>query len=227
MANTLDTSTTQIPIPFADPIPRSRSVWGGMGDSFGIWSCRFSADGNEIVAGGDGNLFGILKFHAFSVISFLTSFEVYDLLSDSRTVKITAHDADVNSCCWADTESGNVLVSASDDTFLKVWCAFYISSFLGNSKPMMMGKGIAGLFQDKNLQVFCWAIPRALLMFLQKAMDVMSYPTVKTRHYVFGIYARCVPMPSSIKYPIANTEPTSTIGALRRVSSRHLLRGQP
>jgi len=27
----------------------------------------------------------------------------------------------VNSCCWADTASGNVLVSASDDTFLKVW----------------------------------------------------------------------------------------------------------
>jgi WD repeat-containing protein 23 len=46
---------------------------------------------------------------------------VYDLLADKRTVKIAAHDDDVNSCTWADTASGNVLISASDDTFLKVW----------------------------------------------------------------------------------------------------------
>ena len=46
---------------------------------------------------------------------------MYDLLADKRTVKIKAHDDDINSCCWADTASGNVLVSASDDTFLKVW----------------------------------------------------------------------------------------------------------
>ncbi|KAG6897966.1 hypothetical protein C0992_008356 [Termitomyces sp. T32_za158] len=46
---------------------------------------------------------------------------VYDLLANRRTVKIAAHTDDVNSCCWADTTSGNVLVSASDDTFIKVW----------------------------------------------------------------------------------------------------------
>jgi len=51
----------------------------------------------------------------------LTAILVYDLLADRRTVKIIAHDDDVNSCCWADTASGNVLISASDDTFLKVW----------------------------------------------------------------------------------------------------------
>jgi WD repeat-containing protein 23 len=48
---------------------------------------------------------------------------VYDLLANRRTVKISAHEDDVNSCCWADTASGNVLISASDDTFLKVWYA--------------------------------------------------------------------------------------------------------
>lgn len=45
---------------------------------------------------------------------------VYDLQANRRTVKISAHDEDVNSCCWADMGS-NVLVSASDDTFLKIW----------------------------------------------------------------------------------------------------------
>ncbi|KAG6830886.1 hypothetical protein H0H92_014037, partial [Tricholoma furcatifolium] len=79
-----------------------RTGWD-RGGNFGIWSCRFSADGNEVVAGGSGNIF------------------VYDLIADRRTVSIAAHRDDVNSCCWADTASGNVLVSASDDSFLKVW----------------------------------------------------------------------------------------------------------
>ena len=29
-----------------------------MANDFGIWSCKFSADGNEVVAGGDGKIFG-------------------------------------------------------------------------------------------------------------------------------------------------------------------------
>ncbi|KIJ65056.1 hypothetical protein HYDPIDRAFT_88817 [Hydnomerulius pinastri MD-312] len=105
MTNTLDSSTIQTPIRFADSGRRQgRSIWGLYDEeSFGIWSCRFSADGNEVVAGGSGQIF------------------VYDLLADRRTVKIVAHGDDVNSCCWADTASGNVLISASDDTFLKVW----------------------------------------------------------------------------------------------------------
>ncbi|KDR85616.1 hypothetical protein GALMADRAFT_234583 [Galerina marginata CBS 339.88] len=97
-----DGSMAQIPIQFADPTSR-RSHYYGYGESFGIWSCRFSADGNEVVACGSGKIF------------------VYDLLANKRTVKISAHGDDVNSCCWADTASGNVLVSASDDTFIKVW----------------------------------------------------------------------------------------------------------
>lgn len=103
MTSTLDSSPTQIPIRFADPPRRSRSVWGFDEETFGIWSCRFSADGNEVVAGGSGKIF------------------VYDLLADRRTVKIAAHNDDVNSCCWADTASGNILVSASDDSFIKIW----------------------------------------------------------------------------------------------------------
>ncbi|THH13014.1 hypothetical protein EW146_g7163 [Bondarzewia mesenterica] len=99
MATTTDSSTVQTPLRLAD---RQPSHWG-YEDSFGIYSCRFSADGNEVIAGGSGMIF------------------VYDLLADRRTVKIIAHADDVNSCCWADTASGNVLISASDDTFLKVW----------------------------------------------------------------------------------------------------------
>ncbi|KAG1757821.1 WD40-repeat-containing domain protein [Suillus lakei] len=105
MTSTLDSSVTQTAISFKDPNQRqrARAHWGWDEDAFGIWSCRFSADGNEVVAGGSGQIF------------------VYDLLADRRTVKIIAHEDDVNSCCWADTASGNVLISASDDTFLKVW----------------------------------------------------------------------------------------------------------
>lgn len=64
MTSTLDGSPAQIPIPFADPPSRGRhqDYWG-YSESFGIWSCRFSADGNEVVAGGSGKIFGIYHIH--------------------------------------------------------------------------------------------------------------------------------------------------------------------
>lgn len=47
---------------------------------------------------------------------------VYDLVADRRSMRISrAHSNDVNSVCWADTASGNVLISGSDDGFVKVW----------------------------------------------------------------------------------------------------------
>ncbi|KAI0347678.1 WD40 repeat-like protein [Trametopsis cervina] len=101
MAHTIDATVQQHAINFADP--HSRGGRYGYGDPFGVWSCKFSADGNEVIAGGTEMVF------------------VYDLLADKRTVKIKAHKDDINSCTWADTASGNVLVSASDDSFLKVW----------------------------------------------------------------------------------------------------------
>ncbi|KAI0698404.1 WD40 repeat-like protein, partial [Cerioporus squamosus] len=103
MTSTLDASTEQIPISFKDPVPRGSNYDYWEDDDFGIWSCKFSADGNEVIAGGNKMIF------------------VYDLLADRRTVKITGHTDDVNTCCWADTASGNVLISGSDDTFVKVW----------------------------------------------------------------------------------------------------------
>ncbi|CAL1693996.1 unnamed protein product [Somion occarium] len=104
MTSTLDSSTEHRAINFSDNTSRRprRSLRYDDDDYYGIWSCKFSADGNEIVAGGRSHIF------------------VYDLLEDRRTVKIPAHEDDINSCCWADT-AGNVLVSASDDSFLKVW----------------------------------------------------------------------------------------------------------
>lgn len=53
-----DGNTAQTPIHFNDPVSRA-SPFYGFGESFGIWSCRFSADGNEIVAGGSKQIFGM------------------------------------------------------------------------------------------------------------------------------------------------------------------------
>lgn len=117
MASTLDSSAVQVPINFADP-PRRDGRYG-YEDRYGVWSCKFSADGNEVIAGGTEMVFGKILFSSTLTHSDITI--VYDLLADKRTVKIKAHEDDINSCCWADTASGNVLVSASDDTFLKVW----------------------------------------------------------------------------------------------------------
>ncbi|KAF8338165.1 uncharacterized protein EI90DRAFT_3041918 [Cantharellus anzutake] len=118
MTRTRDSSNEQIPIPLADEF--RRGVRGYVPD-FGIYSCRFSADGNEIIAGGSGSIFDEIELNEIGNA-------VYDLQGMRRTVRISAHKEDVNSCCWADTASGNVLISASDDTFLKVW---WVGRFTG------------------------------------------------------------------------------------------------
>ncbi|KAJ3098875.1 hypothetical protein HDU97_003688 [Phlyctochytrium planicorne] len=72
-------------------------------DNFGIWSIRLSSDGKEVVAGANnGQIF------------------VYDLVKDVRVHSIKGHYDDVNAVCFAD-DSSNIVVSGSDDSFLKVW----------------------------------------------------------------------------------------------------------
>lgn len=77
------------------------SLWG---DSFGIWSIRFSGDGRELVAG----------TNAHSII-------VYDIESRQVLHHIKGHDDDVNAVCFADKSSPHILYSGSDDTTIKVW----------------------------------------------------------------------------------------------------------
>ncbi|CAE6535196.1 unnamed protein product [Rhizoctonia solani] len=99
-----------ISLDFSNSVHGGRRFYGFYEDSFGIWTCRFSADGKEVVACGSQQIF------------------VWDLAAHKRIVDIRAHKNDVNSCCWADTASGNVLISGSDDTMIKVWDRRSLSS---------------------------------------------------------------------------------------------------
>ncbi|XP_006454240.1 hypothetical protein AGABI2DRAFT_62131 [Agaricus bisporus var. bisporus H97] len=148
-----------------------------MGESFGIYSCRFSADGNEVVAGGNGKIF------------------VYDLLANERTVKISAHSDDVNSCCWADTSSGNVLVSASDDTFLKVWdrrslgasqkpSGVLVGHTEGITYVSAKGDGRYVISNGKDQALRLWD--------LRKMRSSQEFESVKDKHYgIRGFDYRC------------------------------------
>ncbi|KAI0099819.1 WD40-repeat-containing domain protein [Nemania sp. FL0031] len=77
---------------------------GHWGDSFGIWSIRFSGDGRELVAGTNTR----------SII-------VYDIESRRVLHHIEGHEDDVNAVCFADKSSPHILYSGSDDTTIKVW----------------------------------------------------------------------------------------------------------
>ena len=60
MTSTLDGSSNTTAINFADRVHRRR---GGVDfdydeDHYSIWSCKFSADGNEVIAGGSSMIFG-------------------------------------------------------------------------------------------------------------------------------------------------------------------------
>jgi WD repeat-containing protein 23 len=77
---------------------------GRGGQGFGIWSVRFSGDGQQLVAGTTEG--GIV---------------VYDIESRRATAAISGHEDDVNAVCFADSSSPHILYSGSDDTTLKVW----------------------------------------------------------------------------------------------------------
>ncbi|XP_027363530.1 LEC14B homolog [Abrus precatorius] len=72
-------------------------------DEFGIFSIKFSTDGQELVAGTSDS-----------------SICVYDLGANKLSLRIPAHLSDVNTVCFAD-ESGHLIYSGSDDSFCKVW----------------------------------------------------------------------------------------------------------
>ncbi|KAF9357089.1 hypothetical protein BGX26_004263 [Mortierella sp. AD094] len=63
-----------------------------------LWSVRFSGDGREIVAGGKDRIYGKTVLHS-----------------------VKAHRDDVNSVCFAEPTSSQVVFSGSDDHLIKVW----------------------------------------------------------------------------------------------------------
>lgn len=76
MASTTDSDTSHHVIDFTDAGTRRvrGRRFGGSEDDFGLWSCRFSADDKEIVAGGDSNIFGKILWceRPFSMLTFGT-----------------------------------------------------------------------------------------------------------------------------------------------------------
>ncbi|WVQ94146.1 hypothetical protein IAU59_001224 [Kwoniella sp. CBS 9459] len=86
-----------------------RDPWGY--ERIGIWSIRFSADGREVVAGANGG-----------------KIMVYDIDAERRTLSVTGHNDDVNAVCFADESSTNILVSGSDDGYVKIWDRRSLSS---------------------------------------------------------------------------------------------------
>ncbi|KAK2995549.1 hypothetical protein RJ640_014946 [Escallonia rubra] len=69
----------------------------------GIFSVKFSTDGRELVAASGDN-----------------SIYVYDLPTNKLSLRIQAHESDVNTVCFAD-ETGHIMYSGSDDRLCKVW----------------------------------------------------------------------------------------------------------
>lgn len=46
---------------------------------------------------------------------------MYDLETNRTVLRVRAHAGDVNAVAFADSASSNLLLSGSDDTFVKVW----------------------------------------------------------------------------------------------------------
>lgn len=73
--------------------------------NFRCGGCKFSGDGNEILAG-----------------SFCTGIAVFDLEKQFKTVSITnAHLDGINSVWFANRENSHIIYTAADDWMVKVW----------------------------------------------------------------------------------------------------------
>lgn len=78
--------------------------------SFGIFCVKFSTDGRELVAGSNDK-----------------SIHVYDLEMNRCSLKIAAHEDDVNTVSFAD-DTSHLIYSGSDDGYCKVWDRRCLSS---------------------------------------------------------------------------------------------------
>ncbi|KAH9460564.1 hypothetical protein MJO28_003754 [Puccinia striiformis f. sp. tritici] len=77
---------------------------GGLGRGMGIWSLRFDSQGRELVAGcTQGRIVA------------------YDVETRTIMSNIKGHSNDTNAVCFADKSDPNILVSGSDDSYIKVW----------------------------------------------------------------------------------------------------------
>lgn len=68
-------------------------------------SIKFSGDSREILGGSKSG-----------------SILIYDMMQNRVTTTVErAHDDEINSVCWANRETSNLLYTGSDDCFVKVW----------------------------------------------------------------------------------------------------------
>ncbi|KAK4693474.1 DDB1- and CUL4-associated factor 11, partial [Phenoliferia sp. Uapishka_3] len=155
----------------------SEGVPGFRGDNFGIWSIRFSNDGREIIAG--ANTSGSGKGQIF----------VYDLETNRTVLRVRAHEGDVNAVAFADTASGNLLLSGSDDAMVKVWDRRSLSgerasgTLVGHTEGITFvapkGDGRYCLSNGKDQAVKLWD--------LRMMMSDQKYDQLKLGRIDFGI----------------------------------------
>lgn len=83
---------------------------------FCLFSIQFSPDSNEILCGSSDKCIYI-----------------YDLLKNQVSLRIPAHDDDINAVSYLEEDNNNTILSGSDDFLCKVWDRRQLAS---NSKPI-------------------------------------------------------------------------------------------
>ncbi|KAF2275876.1 WD40 repeat-like protein [Westerdykella ornata] len=146
---------------------------------FGIWSIRFSGDGREIVAGaGDNGVY------------------VYDIDAGRTTLRIEAHENDVNAVCFGDVNSPHILYSGSDDTTLKVWDRRSMGDgrpagvFLGHTEGLTYvdskGDGRYVLSNAKDQTAKLWDLRKMMSADKAERIDISRYTLgfeYRSNHY--------------------------------------------
>ena len=88
-----------------------------------LMSIKFSGDSREICGGSKGG-----------------EIFIYDMMQNRvKTTVSNCHSDEINSVCWANRETSNILYTGSDDCFVKVWDRRVFGNTIG-------GRRAAGVF---------------------------------------------------------------------------------
>lgn len=193
--------------------------WGrGRNGHFGIWSLRFSGEGDEIVAGTSD----------FCVY-------VYDLQAQRSILSIPGHQDDVNAVCFGDKMSPHILYSGSDDTTLKVWDRRSLSSmrpagmFLGHTEGLTYidskGDGRYVISNAKDQTCKLWDLRKMVSTDVgERVNPQVSMPLCSCHHFVLTNTINLTGLHHELRLPLLPLRHARPHPSPPRLLPRHLPR---
>lgn len=153
---------------------------------------------------------------------------VYDLESQRTILRVDAHSDDVNAVAFADSSSSNLLLSGSDDSFIKVWDRRSLSGQRASGTLVGHTEGIT-FVQPKGDGRYCLSNGKdqaTKLWDLRMMVSNEEFDKKRLNRLDFGIRGCLSPSRSSSAPKLTLSRPLQPAGTTANRSTRSLVRRQ-